>query len=112
MTAELRPLIDIPAGKLQSPRHGILVWPYLLGQYRIQLTRIDQRDPFAPAGHGGIVEQMCTYKPARAAEIVLALIVQDDPEAFVRSLARPWNCDGPGGRIRLDNEPGDRGEPE
>ena len=35
----------------------------------------------------------------------LRLTVADDPEAFCRELAQPWNCESPNGRIRLDNEP-------
>lgn len=42
---------------LRSPNHTLIVRPYALGQYRIQLTRKDQPDTFAPPGHGSIVRE-------------------------------------------------------
>lgn len=100
---ELTPLIEITT--LRNPHYTILVWPFMYGQYRIQLTDKRQPDFFAPDGHGAIVQQLCTYSGPRFVETCVLLGTADDPLALARSWARPWNCESPGGRIRLDNEP-------
>lgn len=105
------PLVaDHQPGTLAAPGYGVVVRPYMFGQYRIQLTRLypdGSDEPFGPAGHGEIVREMCTYDPRVAHSTVAALIAAPDPEAHCRTLERPHNCEGEGGRIRLDNKPGD-----
>lgn len=85
----------------------VLVQPYLLGQFRIQLCDKRKPDPWAPKD-GQIVREMCTYDGPKATEIIATLVTCDDPEAYCESLSKPWNCEHPGGRIRLDNKPEDR----
>jgi hypothetical protein len=112
MKDEDLPLVQIYAGAMISPRHSVIMRRYLMGQYRIQLTRVDEPDPHAPPGHGTIVRELCTYNRAFAVSTVLVLRGHDDPERWCRSIERPWNCESPGrGRIRLDSLPPDP-EPE
>src|SRR5947209_15029468 len=87
--------------EMQNPRFTILVQHYLLGQFRIQLTDRDWPDRTAPAGHGSIVQEMCTYRSAKLAEVITLLRRSPDPLTLARSWARPFNCDVDGGRIRL-----------
>jgi hypothetical protein len=76
------------------------------GQYRIQLTRTDRPDPYAPPGHGSIVRELCTYQSKTCLGVVMWLRLAADPEALCRTYETPWNCEAPGhGRIRLDNQP-------
>jgi hypothetical protein len=103
MTEEISPLLEVLSDQMVSKTHTILVQPFMFGQYRIQLTRVDRPDPFAPAGHGSIVREMCTYNPRTVATLALFLRLAADPEAYCRELERPWNCESSGGRIRLDN---------
>lgn len=93
---------------MANPKYSILVHSYLGGQFRIQLTRVDLPDSYAPEGHGTIVREMCTYHRTTALAVVADLGGSDDPEKTARGYARPWNCESPGGRIRLDNKPEDR----
>lgn len=105
MTDSADPLLgEVPAGQMTSKTHTVLIRPYAYGQFRIQLTRLDQRDPYAPIGHGGIVRELCTYDARTAGRVVLMLRLAADPEAYCRELERPWNCEAAGrGRIRLDS---------
>lgn len=93
------------APNLLSPHHTVLVRSFLLGQYRIQLTDKRQPDDYAPEGHGTICRELCTYEYTVALATVLDLQACIDPEAHCEALAKPWNCEYPGGRIRLDNRP-------
>lgn len=106
MTSNEDPLlVEVRQGTMFSPVHTVLVRPYLYGQFRIQLTRIDKPEPYAPEGHGTIVRELCTYRQDIMIETVARLAVASDPEEACRDMERPWNCDAPGrGRIRLDNE--------
>ena len=87
---------------LAAPGYRLEVWPYLCSQYRIML--IKGLDGF---GYPNVVRQMCTYKRETCVDVCVKLAVADDPEAYCRTeLEKPYNCEYPGGRIRLDNEPG------
>lgn len=99
------PVVEVLRDRMASNRHTVVVRPYTYGQYRIQLTRIDRPDPFAPPGHGSIVRELCTYSPGMAADVVLKLRLAADPEGFCETLAHPGNCEYRGGRIRLDTAP-------
>jgi hypothetical protein len=104
MSEDIKPLIEVLPDQMCSKTHTILVQGFLFGQYRIQLTRLDRPDPFAPPGHGSIVRELCTYNPHTAGTVALILRLASDPEAYCRELERSWNCEDPGhGRIRLDN---------
>jgi hypothetical protein len=91
--------------EMQNFRYTILVYHYLLGQFRIQLTDTEVRDPYAPEGHGSIVQEMCTYRYGTLANAVTQLRHSKDPLTLAGSWATPANCDSPGGRIRLDVVP-------
>lgn len=93
---------------MENEGYSILVRPYAFGQYRIQLTKVGLKDPWAPKGHGAIVREMCTYDQAKAHEVVDRLAEAEDPEQTAEGYAEDWNCEYPGGRIRLDNTPEDR----
>lgn len=93
---------------MKNPDYTVLVHGYFLGQFRIQLTDRTLPAPGAPEGHGDIVRELCTYKPEIMEQTLAELAAAADPPSYCESKARPWNCEYPGGRIRLDNVPGDR----
>jgi hypothetical protein len=102
------PVVSVAGDDMISKNHSVLVRPYMFGQYRIQLTRIDRPDPFAPPGHGSICRELCTYDHTRMMATVLQLVSAKDPEAYCCTLETPSNCEVPGsGRIRLDNAEGE-----
>lgn len=104
MTDTPDPFTEILPDQMASGRHSILIRPYAYGQLRIQLTRTDRPDGYAPPGHGSIVRELCTYEPRTAVRVVTLMRVAADPEAYCRTLETPHNCEAPGrGRIRLDN---------
>ena len=102
-----KPIKRIRPDKMKNSRYSVSVWPYLLGQFRIQLED-HQNVLMSPSGHGQIIRELCTYKKHTMELTVERLRLSDEPSA--ESLAFPWNCDGPGGRIRLDNRQEDRPE--
>ena len=104
----LRPYAHMDKLELAHPDYTVLVEAFAFGQYRIRLTDKTQPDSFAPAGHGSIVRELCTYHESKAYETVDALAKADDPLAYCVSLERPYNCEYEGGRIRLDNLKGEQ----
>lgn len=93
---DLKPVLSLGSDKMTNPEYDVEVWAYLLGQYRIQLSK----------GHPyTIVRECCTYEKGTALAVVVHLAASEDPEAYLESIAKPYNCEGPKGRIRLDNEP-------
>lgn len=104
-----KPIKKISPQEMKNPRYSITVWSYLLGQYRIQLE--DHFNPTsAPAGHGDIIRELCTYKKSMMELTAEAFRLSDHPPTYAESLAKPWNCEGPGGRIRLDSRIDDHSE--
>lgn len=98
-------ILDLPAGKLRSSKHSLVIRPYLFGQYRLQLMDVTKFDPHASEGHGSIVREMCTYKAETAFSVARQIANEPDPEAFCRTFEEKWNCERPGfGRIRLDEK--------
>lgn len=79
--------------------YSLAIRGYLWGQHRLQLMKGDDKH---------IVREACTYSSSLAGNIAMALMEADDPEAYMESLAKPWNCEGNGLRIRLDNKQADR----
>jgi hypothetical protein len=78
----------------------VTVIPYLGGQYRIQLLRMDFPMDV------NIVREMCTYLPTTARMALGDLQMAEDPEEYCRTLESVYNCEAPGrGRIRLDQTP-------
>lgn len=97
-----KPVKRIPPQEMKNTRYSIAVWAYLLGQYRIQIE--DHFNPtFAPNGHGDIIRELCTYSKSKMELTVEAFRLSNDPPAYAESLAKPWNCEDAGGRIRLDS---------
>jgi hypothetical protein len=96
------PLLQFRCGEMTNQDYSILVYHYLLGQFRIQLTDCRQPDSNAPAGHGGIVQELCTYKHTTLAKVLTLLRHSKDPLQLALSWRSQSNCEGPGGRIRLD----------
>jgi len=86
--------------------YSVLIRPYLGGQYRIQLCGLYRSfpDDTYPEGHGDIIREMCTYESFTAGKVLAHLRKSKDPERFCRKLTKPWNCEGPGQRIRLDTK--------
>lgn len=100
-------ILELPC---KNRRYTVLLRRYLARQLRIQVTDLDRPDNSAPAGHGSIVRELCTYRPDTAVAVILNLVTAIDPEEIAQRYARPWNCEGPGLRIRLDNRSEDRPE--
>lgn len=90
-------------------RYVILIHRFAYGQFRIQLCDTLKPD-YGDEGAGQIVREMCTYDGGKAAEVLAELVTVDYPEKFCEAMATPWNCEYPGGRIRLDNTPESRPE--
>ena len=94
--------------RMTSRAHKTEVWRYLLGQHRIKLVRLGA--PTASHHEGEVVRELCTYRAATLDMTLDALQETANPEGYCEALERPWNCDGRGGRIRLDNRLEDRVE--
>lgn len=97
------PLLRFRAQEMANRNFTILVYHYLLGQFRIQLTDLRRPDRFAPEGHGEIVQELCTYRHETLAAVLTKLRHAPEPLELARSWAGPHNCEREGGRIRLDN---------
>lgn len=97
---EVKPIANLIA---TGTGYRIEIWPYLFGQYRVMLIKGENRFGLGP----NVVRQMCTYAPEIAVKVCAKLVKSPNPEKFCRRLERPWNCEYPGGRIRLDNKPGE-----
>ncbi len=102
-----KPIMEVFAHQMKDQQHTILVQPYMYGQFRIQLTDISKPDLDAPSGHGSIMRELCTYQADTMEFVCKQLQEAMDPEAVAESFAKSWNCEGPGGRIRLDTHPED-----
>ena len=98
---------NLPRYQCLNGRHFVLVQRYVLGQFRLQLCDKERPDS---SGYDGasIVREMCTYDSRKAVEVLGELLGAADPEKAAQGFAKPWNCEHPGGRIRLDNREGDR----
>lgn len=92
------------ASECVNPRFTVLVRPYAFGQFRIQICDRAQPDPHAPYGCGSIVRELCTYRRETCSRVVFDISQSVDPPATARTYEQPWNCEGKGDRIRLDNE--------
>jgi hypothetical protein len=90
---------DIELLPCLNTEYRVTIRAYALGQHRIQLCKGSEYN---------IVREACTYKGDVASHLTIELIKAKDPEALMESLAKPWNCEAKGGRIRLDNVEGDR----
>jgi hypothetical protein len=97
-------ILEVKSTEMKNPKYSIIVRSYLFDQKRIQLTLVDAKDETAPEGHGVIVREFCTYNKSTCDETVSLLKKSSEPEEFAKTLERPGNCEGPGGRIRLDNQ--------
>jgi len=95
-----KPFLQFSDDEMLNPRYTILVYHYLFGQYRIKLTDREIPDSAAPAGHGSIVQELCTYRSPKLSEVVAHLRYAKDPLEVARSWATSENCER--GRIRLD----------
>lgn len=93
------PIFKIPSAAMANGAYQIEVWPYAFGQYRIQLESSQDRTE--------IVRECCTYNADKAIEVLKALKVSTDPEAYLRTLETPHNCEGENARIRLDTTEAD-----
>jgi hypothetical protein len=102
MTDNIKPLAQLPCFSANGYR--IEVWPYTFGQYRIML--IKGSNPHL--GGPNVIRQMCTYQRGVCVQTCIDLLTTADPELYCRQLEKPWNCEYPGGRIRLDNTESDR----
>lgn len=84
--------------KHPNGKHLIVVREFLFGQFRLQLCKGDEF---------GIVRECCTYQRPSAVMVKDLLLNSEDPEAALQDFAKPWTCEGPGLRIRLDSKPED-----
>lgn len=98
----IKPVFEVRRNKMANPKYSLRVYPYLLGQLRIQLCN-DEEDIPDDKDHGQVVREMCTYKHATMLRRVTELAMNDEPEALARSWCTSKNCeDFENGRIRLD----------
>lgn len=98
----MKPLWEFRREQMTNQKYSVLVQPYLMGQYRIQLCN-DLEVP-GVEHHGEIVREMCTYSYQTAISKSSALACAKAPESLAASWATPKNCEFKGGRIRLDWE--------
>lgn len=94
----MKPIIEVTPAGMKNPAYRVEVWPYMFGQFRIQLLNDASLD---------ILRECCTYESARCREVLVGLAQADDPPAYLETLATPHNCEGKGGRIRLDTTEAD-----
>jgi hypothetical protein len=97
-----KPLMEIREPAMKAEGYSAQLWRYLLGKWHVMLLKRNR------LGVPMIVRELCTYNRERALEEMVALMLSPDPEAHCELLAMPWNCEGNGGRIRLDNKPEDK----
>ncbi len=84
----------------ENERYEIFIVPYLLGQYRIQIC--DKTN--LVDGLPDIIREMCTYQEQTKTRVVKELVESEDPLIAAETYAKPYNCEGLGARIRLDNQ--------
>ena len=96
-------LLSVGALGMADKNFTIIVRPFLMGQFRIQITDITKPDSGAPKGHGSIAGQMCTYKHGTMRKVVKELKDAKDVMKKYNSYRQPWNSDHSTDRIRLDN---------
>ena len=94
----------------RNPTRTVFVRLGMFGQFQVVLCETPRPGGIDWHGHGEILRQACTYNGVRALELTLTLAASVDPDGYLESLARPWNCEHPGGRIRLDTTPDERPE--
>ena len=99
-----KPLAYVPPSSMANQRYAVQVMPYAFGQYRLQLLDTARPDCLWP-DLPSIVREACTYHAVTMAGRVAELIASADPEATMERWAAPYNCEGKGERIRLDNTP-------
>jgi hypothetical protein len=80
--------------KHPNGHHLLIIREFLIGQWRLQLCF--QTEEL-------IVREACTYKREVAVAVKDAYLQSGLPEVYFESLSKPWNCEGPEQRIRLDN---------
>jgi hypothetical protein len=100
-------LTTIQSSQMTNPRYSIIVYHYVMGQLRIQLTDLQKPDPDAPEGLGEIVKQLCTYHVNVALDLLAKLQASEDPIECVESMRTPWNSEGPDDVVRLDTTAAD-----
>ena len=97
---DVKPLAEFPREQMGNARYSLRVMPFLLGQFRLQL--LDHERLWPGTNEPEIVQELCTYKPDTYRMVSAAIIMAVEPLAYCLTLATKFNCDGPGGRIRLD----------
>lgn len=95
-----KPIAEFPRDRMGNRRYSLRVMPYLFGQFRLQLLDHERLEP--DTGQPSIAQELCTYKRDIYTMVSSAIIMAVDPLAYCLTLANKYNCDGPGGRIRLD----------
>jgi len=96
-------ILEFKGEEMRNPMYTIIVYLYMLGQYRIQVTELGRPDVHAPPGHGSICRLLCTYDWRTLVRVVDKLRDSDKILEKVDSYRRPWNSEGPYDRVRLDN---------
>ncbi len=84
----------------KNDRYEIFIVPYTFDQYRIQICDNTILVDDLP----NIIREMCTYQETTKIKVVKDLIESEDPLITADTYAKPYNCEGRGGRIRLDNQ--------
>lgn len=92
------PFYKVFSSMMTNKGFQIEIWNYMFGQFRIQLQR-----PPSVGPSPDIVRECCTYSFPKAMSLIAQLAFEEDPAAYLETLATPENCEYKGGRIRLDN---------
>lgn len=105
---EDKPLLILTAAECKDPNRAVVIYPAFYGMLRICVCDKRFEGLGAPPGTGGIIRILETYNPLTASKVTITLRDAEDMEKAAEAYARPWNCEGPGGKIRLDTEEKDR----
>lgn len=96
-----KPLNIMPG---RNARYTVVVWCYLFGQLRIQVWDKEAREQ-QHRDWGGCRRELCTYDIGTCVQVSMALTLMRNPVVGAALFEFPWNHEGVGGRIRLDDPP-------
>ena len=54
----MTPVCEVLSEDMKNPGFTVIVYPYALGQFRIQVTELRFPSGYAPEGHGSIAREL------------------------------------------------------
>ncbi len=107
MTSKIEtPIIEVKPNEMCNNRYGVLVWKYLFGELRIQLSDKESRNgQYGP--HGGIIQEISTLNNRLVKHLVGIFKNIEDPPSLC-SLLKRTHRHNEGGRILLDEPIGSK----